>query len=205
MLFLHFELETSLNLISDIRKLPDQTELVEHAMPAAPDFANLWYEAEKAVYRTCRYATVCMDRKLPCITFATKNGRWDRTVLYKRYPEYMEAASEKGPDCLEGVGVVRWYGKDAAMTVGFEEACAVIVCMPAVSILSVGSMLCSVNGEDINSPKILLHILDMHQTAGDTFEVTVRLPKQEPVTKTITVPESDEGFAGYVHIQLTNN
>ena len=103
------------------------------------------------------------------------------------------------------VGVVRWYGKDAAMTVGFEEACAVIVCMPAVSILSVGSMLCSVNGEDINSPKILLHILDMHQTAGDTFEVTVRLPKQEPVTKTITVPESDEGFAGYVHIQLTNN
>lgn len=193
-----FELETSLNLISDIRKLPDQTELVEHAIPAASDFANLWYEAEKAVCRTCRYATVCMDRKLPCITFATKNGRWDRTVLYKRYPEYMEAASEKGLDRLEGVGVVRWYDKDAAMAVGFEEACAVIVCVPAVSILSAGSMLCSVNGEDINSPKILSHILDMHRTAGDTFEVTVRLPKKEPVTKTITVPESDEGFAGYV-------
>ena len=124
-----FELETSLNLISDIRKLPDQTNLVEHVMPAASDFANLWYEAEKAVCRTCRYATVCMDGKLPCITFATKNGRWDRTVLYKRYPEYMEVvnvmetASEKGLDRLEGVGVVRWYGKDAAMAVGFEEAC----------------------------------------------------------------------------------
>ena len=110
----------------------------------------------------------------------------------------MEAASEKGLDRLEGVGVVRWYGKDAAMAVGFEEACAVIVCVPAVSILSAGSMLCSVNGEDINSPKILLHILDTHRTAGDTFEVTVRLPKQEPVTKTITVPEPDEGFSGYV-------
>lgn len=124
-------------------------------MPVAPDFANLWYEAEKAVCRTYRYATVCMDRKLPCITFATKNGRLDRTVLYKRYPEYievvnvMEAASEKDPDRLEGIGVIRWYGKDAAMAVGFEEACAVIVCMPAVSILSAGSMLCSVNGEDI--------------------------------------------------------
>lgn len=147
---------------------------------------------------------LCMDGKLPCITFATKNGRWDRTVLYKRYPEYMEvvnvmeAASEKGLDRLECVGVVRWYGKDAAMAVGFEEACAVIVCVPAVSILSAGSMLCSVNGEDINSPKILLHILDMHLTAGDTFEVTVRLPKQEPVTKTITVHEPDEGFVGYV-------
>ena len=88
-----FELETSLNLISDIRKLPDQTNLVEHVMPAASDFANLWYEAEKAVCRTCRYATVCMDGKLPCITFATKNGRWDRTVLYKRYPEYMEVVN----------------------------------------------------------------------------------------------------------------
>ena len=55
--------------------------------------------------------------------------------------------------------------------------------------------------EDSNVPPSYAHY-HMHQgTSTQKLEISDKKPtrkKQEPVTKTITVPEPDEGFSGYV-------
>lgn len=159
-------------------------------------FSKLWYQAESLVCRTCRYATICGWRKFPCIVVATREGKWNRSLLRETYPKDTEAIEQISKNDWNASaafgGLIMWYSKEAAEILGFEDAGAFIHCTIQAGELPAGCKLCSVEKEVIDSDESLSRILETYHTAGEAVSVEIQFARRAPVKKMIRLLDPNE-------------
>lgn len=159
-------------------------------------FSKLWYQAESLVCRTCRYATICGWRKFPCIVVATREGKWNRSLLRETYPKDTEAIEQISKNDWNASaafgGLIMWYSKEAAEILGFEDAGAFICCTIQAGELPAGCKLCSVEKEVIDSEESLSRILETYHTAGEAVSVEIQFARRTPVKKMIRLLDPNE-------------
>lgn len=159
-------------------------------------FSKLWYQAEALVCRSCKYAKICGWRRFPCIVVAAREGKWNRSLLRKTYPkdtEAIEQISKKDWNASAAFGgLIRWYSKEAAEILGFEDAGAFINCTIQAGELPAGCKLCSVENEVIDSEESLSRILKTYHTAGEAVSVEIQFAHQTPVKKMIRLLDPNE-------------